>query len=219
MADVTLAAEVGRSLGSRATRRLRREGKIPGTIYGHGTDPVSVAVVARDLRVALNGEAGANQLLSLETGGTTYLTLAREMQRHPIAQTVTHVDFQIVRRDEVISADVPIVLTGEALEVHHGDGLVDQQMFTLSIKARPADIPTSVELDITDLIIGAQLRVSDLTLPSGVTTDIDPETAVAIGQPPRVVVLEGEAEGAEAEAGTASAEAPSDAADTAGEEG
>jgi large subunit ribosomal protein L25 len=219
MADVTLAAEVGRSLGSRATRRLRREGKIPGTIYGHGTDPVSVAVVARDLRVALNGEAGANQLLSLETGGTTYLTLAREMQRHPIAQTVTHVDFQIVRRDEVISADVPIVLTGEALEVHHGDGLVDQQMFTLSIKARPADIPTSVELDITDLIIGAQLRVSDLTLPSGVTTDIDPETAVAIGQPPRVVVLEGEAEGAEAEAGAASAEAPSDAADTAGEEG
>ena len=68
MADVTLAAEVGRTLGSRATRRLRREGKIPGVIYGHGTDPVSVAVPARELRIALNGEAGANQLLSLETG-------------------------------------------------------------------------------------------------------------------------------------------------------
>jgi large subunit ribosomal protein L25 len=109
MADVTLAAEVGRPLGSRATRRLRREGKIPGVIYGHGTDPVSVAVPARELRIALNGEAGANQLLSLETGSTTYLALAREMQRHPVAQTVTHVDFQIVRRDEVIAADVPIV--------------------------------------------------------------------------------------------------------------
>jgi large subunit ribosomal protein L25 len=210
MADITLSAEVGRSRGSRATRRLRREGKIPGVIYGHGTDPVAVAVIGRELRVALNGEAGANQLLSLDTGDATYLTLAREMQRDPVAQTVTHVDFQIVRRDEVISADVSIVLIGEALEVQHGDGLVDQQMFTISINARPADIPTSIELDITDLTIGAQLRISDLALPPGVTTDLDPETAVAIGQPPRVVVLEEEVEG-EGEAAEEGAAAPTDA--------
>jgi large subunit ribosomal protein L25 len=215
MADVTLTAEIGRPLGSRATRRLRREGKIPGVIYGHGTDPVSVAVEARELRVALNGEAGANQLLSLETGSTTYLALAREMQRHPIAQTVTHVDFQIVRRDEVIAADVPLNLIGEALEVQHGDGLVDQQMFVLPVRARPADIPTSIELDITDLIIGAQLRVSDLTLPAGVTTEVDPETAIAIGQPPRVVTLEeegpeGEGEEVTAEEGAEAPEASSD---------
>jgi large subunit ribosomal protein L25 len=217
MADVTLAAEVGRPLGSRATRRLRREGKIPGVIYGHGTDPVSIAVVARELRIALNGEAGANQLLSLETGSGTYLALAREMQRHPIAQTVTHVDFQIVRRDEVIAADVSIILIGEALEVHHGDGLVDQQMFSLAIKARPADIPTSLEVDISDLIIGAQLRVSDLTLPTGVTTEVDPETAIAIGQPPRVVTLE--AEGEEGEEEEITAEAGADATEAPSEEG
>jgi len=217
MADVTLAAEVGRPLGSRATRRLRREGKIPGVIYGHGTDPVSIAVVARELRIALNGEAGANQLLSLQTGSTTYLALAREMQRHPIAQTVTHVDFQIVRRDEVIAADVPITLIGEALEVHHGDGLVDQQMFTLAIKARPADIPTSLEVDISDLTIGAQLRVSDLTLPTGVTTEVDPETAIAIGQPPRVVTLE--EEGEEGEVVEEGAEPVVEAAETPTEEG
>ena len=215
MADVTLAAEVGRPLGSRATRRLRREGKIPGVIYGHGTDPVAVAVEARELRIALNGEAGANQLLSLETGSVTYLALAREMQRHPIAQTVTHVDFQIVRRAEVIAADVPVVLVGEAIEVHHGDGLVDQQMFTLAIRARPADIPTSLEVDISELIIGAQLRISDLALPAGVTTDVDPETAIVIGQPPRVVTLE--AEGEEAPEGEAPAAAP--AADAAADEG
>lgn len=201
MAEVTLSAEVGRTRGSRATRRLRREGKIPGVIYGHGTEPVPVAVVGRELRVALNGEAGANQLLSLNTGKETYLTLARAMQRDPVAQTVTHIDFIIVRRDEVIAADVPIVLTGEALEVTRGDGLVDQQMFTLNINAVPAAIPSSIELDITELTIGAQLRVSDLALPAGVTTDMDPESAVVIGQPPRVVVLEeaaeGEGEGAE----------------------
>ena len=219
MADVTLAAEVGRTSGSRATRRLRREGKIPGVIYGHGTDPVAVAVPARELRVALNGDAGANQLLSLETDGTTYLTLAREMQRHPIAQTVTHVDFQIVRRDEVIAADVPIVLIGEAVEVHHGDGLVDQQMFTLAIKARPADIPTSLEVDISGLTIGAQLRISDLTMPAGVTTEIDPETAIAIGQPPRVVTLEETEGGEEGEEGVAAATAAAPEADEPSDEG
>jgi large subunit ribosomal protein L25 len=207
MADVTLAAKVGRELGSRATRRVRREGKIPGVIYGHGTEPVPVAVEARELRLALNGEAGVNQLLSLDTGTTTYLTLARDLQRHPVHQTVTHVDFQIVRRDELIAADISIVLVGEALEVHHGDGLVDQQMFSLTIKARPADIPTSVELDITELNIGDQLRVSDLVLPSGVTTEVDPEAAIVIGQPPRVVQLEEGAEVAEGEEGAPTAAA------------
>jgi large subunit ribosomal protein L25 len=214
MADVILAAEVGRTLGSRATRRLRRDGKIPAVIYGHGTDPVAVAVVARELRIALNGEAGANQLLSLDTGGTTYLALAREMQRHPIAQTVTHVDFQIVRRDEIITADVPVVLVGEALEVQHGDGLVDQLMFTMSINARPADIPTSIEVDISALTIGDQLHISDVTLPAGVTTDTDPETAIAIGQPPRVVTLEAGSD--EAEVGETAATPAADAPDSEG---
>jgi len=132
---------------------------------------------------------------------------------------VTHVDFIIVRRDEVISADVPIVLVGEALEVHHGDGLVDQQMFTLAINALPTAIPSAIEADISELIIGGQVRVSDLSLPDGVTTDVDPESAVAIGQPPRVVTEEGGGEegeeGAEATAGAetsgaASAEAGSE---------
>ena len=220
MAEVVLAAEVGRPTGSRAVRRMRREGKIPAVIYGHGTDPLPVAIVARELRVALNSEAGANQLLSLHTDSGTYLALAREMQRHPVAQTVTHVDFIIVRRDEVISADVPIVLVGEAIEVQHGDGLVEQQMFTLPINALPTAIPSAIEADISELIIGGQVRVSELTLPTGVTTDIDPETAVAIGQPPRVTVeeeiAEGEAEeGAEAAAG---AESGGDASAEAGSE-
>jgi large subunit ribosomal protein L25 len=224
MAEVVLAAEVGRLRGSRAVRRLRREGKIPGVIYGHGTAPLPIAVGARELRVALNGEAGANQLLSLDTGSGTFLTLAREMQRHPVAQTVTHVDFIIVRRDEVISADVPITLVGEALEVQHGDGLVEQQMFTLPINALPADIPSGIEADISELTIGGQVRVSDLTLPSGVTTDIEPETAVAIGQPPRVVVeeevaAEGE-EGAEGAAEEGAAEPGGEGqADSSSEEG
>ncbi len=81
-------------------------------------------------------------------------------------------------------------LVGEAIEVHHGDGLVEQQMFTLPINALPSDIPTAIEADMSGLTIGGQVRVSDLVLPPGVTTDVEPESAVAIGQPPRVVVEE-----------------------------
>lgn len=195
MPEIVLEAEVSRPLGSSASRRLRAEGKIPGIVYGHGTEPVAVAVVGRDLRVALSGDAGTNALLSLRAGGKTYLALARELQRHPVRGTVTHVDYQIVRRDEVIGADVPIVLLGEAIEVHHGDGLVDQQLFTLPVHAKPADIPTSVEVDISGLTIGAVVRVGDLPLPAGVSVDLDEDMAVVSGVPPRIQVAETEAEG------------------------
>jgi large subunit ribosomal protein L25 len=116
--------------------------------------------------------------------------LARALQRHPVKGSVTHVDFLIVRRDEVISAEVPVNLIGEALEVQHGDGMVEQQLFTLPVRAFPTDIPNFVELDISGLTIGAFLRVADLHLPDAVTVDIDPEVTVAAGLPPRLEIVE-----------------------------
>lgn len=187
MPEIVLEAEVGRPTGSSASRRLRAEGKIPGVVYGHGTAPVSVAVAGRELRAALTGDAGTNTLLSLRAGGQTYLTVARELQRDPVRGTVTHVDFQIVRRDEVISAEVAVILIGEATEVHHGDGLVDQQLFALPVRAKPADIPTSFEVDISGLTIGAVIRVGDVQLPPGVSVDLDDDAALVTGVPPRVV--------------------------------
>jgi large subunit ribosomal protein L25 len=214
MPEVTLTAEAGRQTGSSSTRRLRSEGKIPGVVYGHGSDPIPVAVVAREFQIAMSGEAGLNTLLSLEVGKSNFLTLARDIQHHPFRNVVTHVDFQIVRRDEVISAEIPINLIGEPVEVHHGDGIVDQQLFTLTIKARPADIPPSVDIDISGLTIGASLHVSDITVPKGVELESDPAATVVAGQPPRVqATAEEEAEAAgltpEAE------EAPSETSDEA----
>jgi len=200
MPDITLNAELGRASGSRASRRLRAAGRIPAIVYGHGMEALAVSVVARDLRVALNGEAGTNALLTLEADGQSYLALARVLQRDPVQGTVTHVDFQIVRRDEVISADVPVTLVGEATEVAHGDGMVEQQLFALPVRALPAKIPTGIEADVSSLTIGGSIRVADLVLPADVTTDLDPDVPVAMGQPPRVQVVgagEGE-EGAEA---------------------
>jgi large subunit ribosomal protein L25 len=205
MPEIVLEAEAGRPLGSSSSRRLRAAGKIPGVIYGHGTEPVAVAVPGRDLRVALSGDAGTNTLLSLRAGGKTYLTVARELQRHPVRGTITHVDFQIVRRDEIIAADVSIGLVGEAIEVHHGDGVVDQQLFTLPVRAKPADIPTHFDVDISGLTIGGVIRVGDLSLPKGVTTDLDDEAPIVTGVPPRVQALaeEGAEGAAEEEAGAA----------------
>ncbi len=213
MPEVTLAAEAGREIGSSSTRRLRAQGKIPGVVYGHGSDPIPVAVGAREFQIAMSGEAGLNTLLSLEVGKGSYLTLARDIQRHPFRNVVTHVDFQIVRRDEVISAEIPINLVGEAIEVHHGDGVVDQQLFTLHIKAKPADIPPSVDIDISGLTIGGSLHVSDITIPGGVELETDPEATVVAGQPPRVQITEEEEAEAAGVAVEAAEEAPSEASD------
>jgi large subunit ribosomal protein L25 len=197
MPEITLKAEVGRSTGSRATRRLRREGKIPAVVYGHGTEPLSIAVDGPALRVALTGESGTNQLLEIDTGSDRYLVLARSFQRHPVRGTVQHVDFQITSRDELVTVEVPVIIVGDAVDVRHADGTVDQQLFTISIKARPGAIPTSLELDISAMTIGDVLRVSDLPLPEGVVADTEPEAAIAIASAARTQVLEQTEEGVE----------------------
>jgi len=198
MPESTLTALTGREIGSSSTRRLRSEGKIPGVVYGHGSDPIPVAVVAREFQIAMSGEAGLNTLLSLKVDGKDLLTMARDIQHHPVRNVVTHVDFLIVNRDELISTEVTINLVGEAIEIAHGDGIVDQQLFTLHVKAKPTEIPPSVDIDISELTIGGALHVSDIVIPPGVELETDPAATVVAGQPPRVQVttvaeeLEGE---------------------------
>jgi large subunit ribosomal protein L25 len=123
--------------------------------------------------------------------------MARQLQRDPVRGTVDHVDFVIVRRDEVVSADVAIHLVGEAEQVHRADGLVEQQLFALTVNATPGNIPTGIEVDISGLAIGETIRVGDIKLPAGVTTDVDPDEPVVAGQASRVAA---EIEAVEAEA-------------------
>ncbi len=200
MAEFTLVAEAGRRIGTRPSRRGRAEGRIPAVVYGSGVAPIAVTVEARDLRAALTTDAGLNAVLSLQVEGKNYLTMARELQRHPVRGTVIHVDFQVVDPNRQIAAEVPITLVGEAVELHRSDGLLDQQLFSLPVKARPADIPAHLEVDITDVVIGSAIRVSDIVLPDGVITELDPESVVAAGQASRVAAGEGaEGEAAEGE--------------------
>jgi large subunit ribosomal protein L25 len=211
MAEITLVAEVGRAVGTGPARRLRHEGRVPAIVYGHGITPLAVTVVGRELRAALSGDAGVNTVISLAVSGKRHMALARDIQRHPVRGTVLHVDFLVVDPRETVTADVPIGLVGDAVELHRADGIVDQQLFTLPVKAKPADIPPHLEVDISNLLLGAAIRVADLTLPDGVTTDLDPDALIVLGLPPRVAREEGiEGEAAEEADRTAEGE-PSEA--------
>jgi large subunit ribosomal protein L25 len=182
MEEVSLVADVGRVKGSSEARRLRATGKVPAVLYGHGIEPLTLTVNSRELRAALTSDSGLNALISLDVGGTRHLAMARQLQRHPVRRSIDHVDFVVVRRDEIVSAEVPVHLIGEAEAVERADGMVEQQVFSLTVHAKPADIPNAIEVDISSLAIGEVIRIADLNLPSGVTTDLDPEEPIVAGQ-------------------------------------
>jgi large subunit ribosomal protein L25 len=190
MSATKLAAQPRTASGSAAARRLRAEGHIPGVIYGQGMQPISVSVERRDLRLALGGAAGSNTVLSLEVGGTTYPAVVKEMQRHPIKRTVSHIDFLAVNMNEALTVQVPLRLEGEAKAVTGEGGLVDPAVDTIEVSCTPANIPAEFVIDISGLQPGDVIRLADVKMPKGVTALGDPETAV-------VTALHGSAGGAE----------------------
>ena len=209
--DVVLTAEPRSDRGSGAAGRLRRDGRLPAVVYGLGGESTAVTVATHDLDLILTH--GVNTLITLRLGTDDQLTLARQVQRHPVRGDLVHVDFIRVRTDVAITAEVALHLVGEAEGAKSG-GVVDQQLFSLHIEAMPQNIPGGIELDISALEIGDHLRVSDLSLSAGVLTEVDPETLVVTVAAPRVVVSEeeegeaAEGEEAEGEGGAPAAEAP-----------
>jgi large subunit ribosomal protein L25 len=223
MSEVTLVAESGRTVGSRSSGRMRVEGRIPAVVYGHGITPLSVSVNRRELRAVLHTDAGSNAVINLEVGADRHLTIVKSLQRHPVRNEVVHVDFLVVNRNEIVSVDVPISVTGEAKAVHDANGTVDQQLFTLTVHTTPTNIPNEISIDISDLDIGDSIRVSDLKLPEGVTTDVDPDEAVVIAQITRATIeadqLGDAADAAEAAEGEAGETAEGEAGETASADG
>jgi len=199
--EVTLVADANRSIGKSAARKIRREGKVPAIVYGLGTDPQPVAVPSREFEHILHGPGGSNTLISLDLSGKQELVLARQLVRHPVRHNLVHVDFIRVSRDVAVTAEVPIHLTGEPLGVKEG-GMLAQDTFTLSIEAKPGDLPNAIEADVSSLNIGDQITVADLNLPPGVVSTQDPGDLVAHVATPVIVDL-GEAEAAEGEEGEA----------------
>ena len=177
--QLLLSAETGREEGTRSSRRLRREGRIPAVIYGLEADPLTVSVAWPDLRAVLTTDAGINAIITLNVDGAEQLSVVKDLQRHPVRRDVIHVDFLRVTADQQIEAEIPLVLIGEALEVTRANGMVDQTLYTLTVSAKPAEIPDEIKVDISDLTLGDSIYVGDITLPAGVTTTVDPEDQIA----------------------------------------
>lgn len=201
MAEITLTATTGRTTGTRSSRRLRAEGKVPAVVYGLGREPVAVAVDWRELRTALTTDAGVNALidLSIEGEGESQLSIVKEMQRHPIRRSVEHVDFLLIRRDQEITVDVPLVAEGDARQVEDEGGMIETLLTTLSVNAKPGSIPDQLTYDISGLEVGGTITVGDLALPSGVSTDVDPDEAIASAQVSRAAIEAEAIEAADAE--------------------
>ena len=179
--DLVLVAETGRETGTRPSRRMRREGNVPATLYGLGKDAETIAVAWRELRRVLTTDAGVNAFIHLEVGGRRQATLVKEIQRHPVRRDVIHVDFLRVDPKKTLDVEVSIELTGEAESVTRAGGIVQQLLHSLVVSTRPDNIPNSLELDVSEMTIDGDLRVRDLVLPAGVTTDADPDDVVAQG--------------------------------------
>ncbi len=174
----TLSATIRSGRGKGPARQIRMQGGVPCEVYGLGDDNQSITVDAHELNLIL--AKGSNTLIALSIdGGTDQLALARQVNRHPVKGTLTHVDFVRVHADQAINADVAINLIGESVGVGEG-GLLEQQVFTVNISAKPQSIPTSIDHDITDLGVNGQVRIGDLEVPAGVEVLDDPDVLVAI---------------------------------------
>jgi large subunit ribosomal protein L25 len=201
--------------GSRESRRLRKQGLIPGVIYGR-SEPVAIVVPERELRRALTGTAGLHSILDVEIdgAGTTHASILKDYQVDAVRGGVTHVDLLEVRLDQPITATVVIHVLGteDAPGVREG-GVLAQPLREISVEALPLEVPEHFDLDVSGLAIGDSLHVSDLAIPAGVTLLDDPETVVVtVAAQTRAVEVEAvEGETAEGEGADAAAEPEAEA--------
>ena len=172
MSEVRLSAESRTEFGKGFARRIRKVGKIPAVLYGHGTEPRHLALVAREFAHAIKG--GANTVLTLDLPGGEELALAKSVVKHPLRDYFEHVDLIIVKRGERVTVDIPVVLTGDAAP----GSTVLTDANTLSIEVEALHIPQNLEVSLDGLEIGSQVLASQVVLPEGATLVSDPDTLV-----------------------------------------
>ncbi|MDO5495585.1 MAG: 50S ribosomal protein L25/general stress protein Ctc [bacterium] len=214
MATNKLSVAKRTEFGKGAARRARRDGLIPAVLYGHGTDPVHIALPSHDTFLIVRGSR--NAIIELDVEGDEHLALVKDVQIDPVLRVIEHLDLIIVRRGEKVTVNVQVITEGETAvgTIHQ----VDLQ--ELSVLAPATSIPESILVNVEGLEDGTIIRVGDLELPADVTTEVDPETAVVIVSIPRVEASPDEAaeegeleEGAEAAEGEAAEDAPAEDAE------
>jgi large subunit ribosomal protein L25 len=201
----TLAAELRAKVGTTSSNALRRDGKIPGVLFGHGAAPTPIALNARAVSEQLHA-GGLNRLLTIEVDGKHDTALVRDVQRDPISRRILHVDFQRVGATEEISATLPIVTLGVARGVAELGGVLELVSHTLDVRGPANALPAQIEIDVTGLGVHEHVSAGDLKLPPGIKLDADPAT-VLVSVAPSTVARQLEEEAAAVET-PAAAEVP-----------
>ncbi|MFT4259940.1 50S ribosomal protein L25/general stress protein Ctc [Microbacterium sp.] len=192
--DTKVVAELRTEFGKGFARRLRAAGKIPAVIYGHGTDPVHVALPGHQVSLIVRR---ANALLELDIDGKDQLALVKDVQKDPVLQIIEHIDLLVVKKGEKVAIDVPVVVTGEAAP----GTLVNLDTTTISIEAEATHIPEHIEVSVEGLEEGDHITAGDVVLPKGSILVTDAEVlVVAIAAATAALEDEASAEGAEAPA-------------------
>jgi large subunit ribosomal protein L25 len=188
MATANLSVTKRENSGKGVARSLRKDGRVPAVIYGHGREPQTLSINTRDLEKLLEHISAENTVIDLDVDGTASRTLIREIQRHPFKRQILHVDFQELVAGEKVIVRVPVILIGVPDGVRMDGGILDQTMRELEVEVDPSNIPNHIEVDVTKMVIGSSLHVSDITLPEGVEVVADEDASVAVVSAPRAVV-------------------------------
>ncbi len=175
--DTKVQADLRENFGKGFARRLRAAGKIPAVIYGHGTDPVHVALPGHQVALLIRR---ANVVLELDVNGTQQLTLVKDVQKDPVHQIIEHIDLLVVRKGEKVEVDVPVSIIGESA----AGTIVAQDANTVLLEVEATHIPERIEVNIDGLEEGTHITAADLVLPKGASLVVDAETLiVAISAP------------------------------------
>ena len=193
MPEVRIAAEPRTDFGKGAARRTRREGLVPAVLYGHGEETRHVVLPGHELMLALKTP---NVLIRLAgVPGVTGLALPKAVQRDPIKGFIKHADLILVRHGEKVTVDISVRVSGDIAP----DGLLNQQVVQLSVEAEATNIPDGIDVDVTGMEVGSSIHAGDLTLPRGVSLQVEPETLIVHVLPaPTAEQMEAEIGGPEA---------------------
>ncbi|MEZ0352152.1 50S ribosomal protein L25/general stress protein Ctc [Mycobacterium sp. pR1184] len=202
-----LTATVRTETGKGASRRARRDGKIPAVLYGHGADPQHLELPGRDFAAVLR-HSGTNAVLTLNIAGKEQFALTKVLDIHPIRRTIQHADLLVVRRGEKVNVEVNVVIEGEA----GPDTLVTQETNTIEIEAEALSIPEQLTVSVEDAPPGTQFTAGQIPLPSGVNLISDPDMLVVnVVNAPTAADLEEEGAGTTGEGAEAAEEGAGEA--------
>jgi len=198
MENLRLVAKPREDLGKGPARRARRNGWVPGILYGSGEKNLAILVPSRELNDLIRKTGGEKVLIDLVIGDESKLTTVQEIQRHPVSGQIIHVDFMILHRGKEVEIEIPVVTSGTAPGVKKG-GILDVITHSLRVRALPKDLPPHIEIDISGLDVGGVIHVKDISVP-GVHIVNPPDQPVVSVLAPRVAVEKKEEETAPEEA-------------------